>query len=171
MSSIAGKVAQPIAGPYTASKFALESLSDSLRLELRAQGIHVCVVSPGAIDTPMWKKRREADAAVGPDDPSRKLYGELIDNVEAALRKTATQSIPPLAVAKAVATCLTHRKPKAHYFVGLEAKAGAISKKLLPDKWFEAALARFLRVPNAPPRNDIRDSDDGESPEVSVARN
>jgi NAD(P)-dependent dehydrogenase (short-subunit alcohol dehydrogenase family) len=171
MSSIAGKVAQPIAGPYTASKFALESLSDSLRLELRAQGIHVCVVSPGAIDTPMWKKAKDADAAVPRDHPSRKLYGELIDNVMATLRKTSAHSIPPLTVAKAVASCLTQRKPKARYNVGLEAKAGAISKKLLPDTWFEAALAKFLHVPHAPRENGFHHEDDDETPEISVLRN
>jgi len=171
MSSIAGKVAQPIVGPYTASKFALESLSDSLRLELRAQGIHVSLVCPGAIDTPIWKKGREANKTIGRDHPSRKLYGELMDNVMDAVRRTFRYANPPELVAKSVAACLIHRRPKMRYYVGLEAKAGAISKKLLPEKWFEAGMANFLRVPKAPKaRREFTHSDPEESPEISPLR-
>ena len=59
ISSIGGRLALPIAGPYAASKFALEGLSDSLRREVRHLGVKVVVVEPGGIKTPIWDKGLE----------------------------------------------------------------------------------------------------------------
>ena len=56
ISSISGRVAFPFAGPYVASKFALEAASDSLRRELRPWNIKVCLIEPGNIETPLWAK-------------------------------------------------------------------------------------------------------------------
>lgn len=62
MSSIAGKIASPIMGPYSMSKHALEALSDSLRRELMMHGIDVVVIGPGAVKTPIWDKADDIDA-------------------------------------------------------------------------------------------------------------
>src|SRR3954471_419193 len=63
MSSISGRMALPLYGPYAASKYALEALSDSLRLELRGTGVDVVLIEPGAIRTPIWERGiRAADA-------------------------------------------------------------------------------------------------------------
>ena len=59
MSSISGRIAIPFLGPYAASKFALEAISDALRLELRPHGVHVSVIEPGSIATPIWEKARQ----------------------------------------------------------------------------------------------------------------
>lgn len=147
MSSIAGKIAQPVLGPYSASKFALEAVSDSLRLELRPQGIRVCLVNPGAIDTPIWKKAEETEVAIAADHPARELYGPIIDRVIESVKKAASTAIPPLAVARAVAACLTARRPKIRSFVGNDARAGAIGKAILPDRIFDRLLGRFFGVP------------------------
>jgi NAD(P)-dependent dehydrogenase (short-subunit alcohol dehydrogenase family) len=56
ISSIGGRVAIPLVGPYAASKFAVEGMSDSLRRELRPWGIHVALIEPGAVATPIWEK-------------------------------------------------------------------------------------------------------------------
>src|SRR5262245_29141737 len=56
VSSIGGRVALPFLGPYAASKFGLEGVSDSLRRELRPQGVEVILVEPGGVKTPIWKK-------------------------------------------------------------------------------------------------------------------
>jgi NAD(P)-dependent dehydrogenase (short-subunit alcohol dehydrogenase family) len=56
MGSIAGRAAMPVMGPYSASKFALEALTDALRLEVQQWGIQVSIVEPGAIATPIWTK-------------------------------------------------------------------------------------------------------------------
>ena len=147
ISSIAGKIAQPILAPYSASKFALESVSDSLRLELRPQGILVCLVNPGAIDTPIWKKGEASEAAIPPDHPARQLYGSMIDRVTDAAKNAAKTAIPPIAVAKAVEACLTKRRPKIRTFVGRDARGGAIAKAIMPDRFFDAFLARYYGVP------------------------
>jgi NAD(P)-dependent dehydrogenase (short-subunit alcohol dehydrogenase family) len=146
ISSIAGKIAQPILAPYSASKFALESVSDSLRLELRPQGILVCLVNPGAIDTPIWKKGEAAEAAIPQDHPARQLYGSMIDRVTNAAKNAAKSAIPPLTVAKAVEACLKRRRPKIRTFVGLDAKAGAFAKAIMPDRLLDGFLARYYGV-------------------------
>lgn len=146
MSSIAGRIAQPIIGPYTASKHAMESLSDSLRLELRPQGIHVCSINPGAIDTPIWHKAQATVVTMTPDHPSRALYGELIDGVAAAAERAHAGAIPPSAVAHSVAACMTCAKPKTRYFVGKDAKSGALARRLIPDRMFDSILERYFAV-------------------------
>ena len=61
MSSVGGKVASPFLGPYSASKFALEGLSESLRRELMVYGVDVIIIAPGAIATPIWDKADTVD--------------------------------------------------------------------------------------------------------------
>src|SRR4051794_19203021 len=61
MSSIGGRNASPFIGPYNASKFALEGLSESLRRELMLFGIDVIIIAPGAVATPIWEKADRRD--------------------------------------------------------------------------------------------------------------
>ena len=67
MSSIAGRVAFPYIGPYSASKYALEAISDALRIELLPWGISVSVIEPGDVATPIWKKSTSGGARNGPE--------------------------------------------------------------------------------------------------------
>jgi NAD(P)-dependent dehydrogenase (short-subunit alcohol dehydrogenase family) len=147
MSSIAGRLAQPIFGPYCASKFAMEAFSDSLRLELRGQGIHVCVVEPGAIDTPIWHKGFETESAIAEDHPARKLYGAAITGGFAAAKKAAKSAIPAETVAKAVAACMTRRRPRTRYLVGMDAKSGAIFRAVTPDRVVDLIVGKVFAMP------------------------
>src|ERR671930_442264 len=105
ISSIGGRIALPLAGPYAASKFALEAVSDSLRRELRGQGVEVVVVEPGGIKTPIWAKgNAEADDMLdgAPADGLRR-YGDLISAVRAETKKIETErGLPPSAVAEVI---------------------------------------------------------------------
>jgi NAD(P)-dependent dehydrogenase (short-subunit alcohol dehydrogenase family) len=80
VSSIGGRVAGPLLSPYTASKFALEGLSDSLRREVRPQGVDVILIEPGGVKTPIWGKGSELARELIARMPSEaeRLYGRLI---------------------------------------------------------------------------------------------
>jgi NAD(P)-dependent dehydrogenase (short-subunit alcohol dehydrogenase family) len=146
MGSIAGRIAQPIVGPYTASKFAVESLTDSLRMELRPQGIVVCSVNPGAIDTPIWSKAHASADNLTPDHPARSLYGNIIDGVTTAADHAHATAGPVSLVAKSVLACMTSQNPRTRYFVGKDAKSGAMAKRFIPDKMFDAILRKYFSV-------------------------
>ncbi len=141
MSSISGRVAVPFAGPYAASKFSLEALTDSLRGELHSWGIEVVSIQPGAIITPIWEKT----AAKGDEimssfsDEAHRLYGARLTAARTGLIKTGQQGIPAEEVAKVVAHALTAKRPKTRYVAGREAKVAAFPLKFLPDRlrdWF-----------------------------------
>jgi NAD(P)-dependent dehydrogenase (short-subunit alcohol dehydrogenase family) len=148
VSSIGGRLALPIAGPYAASKFALEGLSDSLRREVAQHGVDVIVVEPGGVKTPIWDKgfdeANRMRAAFGP--AAEQLYGNLIDAVEREARKIATDTgLAPAAVADVIAEALTASKPRSRYLVGRDAKLRARISAVLPDRVFDRLLARALR--------------------------
>jgi NAD(P)-dependent dehydrogenase (short-subunit alcohol dehydrogenase family) len=124
IGSIAGRSALPGTGAYDSSKFAIEGISDSLRLELRAFGVHVALVEPGAIATKIWQKSvAELDkryAEVAPD--IRNLYSHLTSRIREEAVKSEKRALAPETVAKAVEHAMTAAKPKRRYVVGKDAK-------------------------------------------------
>jgi NAD(P)-dependent dehydrogenase (short-subunit alcohol dehydrogenase family) len=147
MGSITGEISTPLFGAYSASKFALRAMTDALRLELRPEGIHVCLIVPGTIQSEIWRKEKECVDAIPADSPARQHYGELIDNVSKYVFGCAEQAIPAQRVADAVQQSLTSAKPKIQYRVGWEAQVGSRAKKFTPDRLFDFLLARKLGVP------------------------
>jgi NAD(P)-dependent dehydrogenase (short-subunit alcohol dehydrogenase family) len=148
MGSIGGRVALPLLSPYAASKFAMEAITDSLRRELRPWGIHVAIIEPGAIATPIWDKSREAneELAKGAPPEAEQLYGKLIERIRSESATLGETGLPPIEVAKAVEHALTANRPKTRYLVGREAKGRAAAAALLPDRAFDALVARTLGV-------------------------
>jgi NAD(P)-dependent dehydrogenase (short-subunit alcohol dehydrogenase family) len=151
ISSITGEIATPLFGAYSASKFALRALSDSLRLELQGHGIHVSAIVPGTIQSEIWRKEKEGIEAIRADSPARRLYGRLIDNVSDYVFKCAGKAIPADRVAEVVSRCLTSRRPRPRYLVGWEAGIGSRARKLLPDRLFDYLLGRTMGVPGPSP--------------------
>ena len=148
MSSIGGRMALPLLGPYNASKFALEAVSDSLRRELRDQGIAVSVIEPGNVKTPIWQKGSAAADAMLADMPpeAEQRYGKMIEALRRESRRAEQETgVAPEEVAKAVAHALSARRPRTRYLVGFDAKSRAPLAKLLPDRLFDALIARTLR--------------------------
>ena len=147
MSSIGGRVALPLLGPYAASKFALEAVSDALRRELRPFGIEVVVIEPGGIKTPIWDKGNQtADTLADAMPPEAdELYGGLVEAIRTESRKIAEErGLPPQAVAEVVEKALTARRPKTRYLVGRDAKFRAAVAKRLPDRTMDAMIGRAL---------------------------
>jgi NAD(P)-dependent dehydrogenase (short-subunit alcohol dehydrogenase family) len=146
MSSIGGRVAMPLFGPYSASKFALEAVTDALRREVGQHGVKVVAVEPGAIATPIWDKGL-ADAqdrldAMPPEVPLR--YERLIAAVRRAAHNLGEDGLPPQEVAEAVGRAVTARRPRTRYVIGREAHVQAVLARLLPDRAFDALIRRAL---------------------------
>jgi NAD(P)-dependent dehydrogenase (short-subunit alcohol dehydrogenase family) len=144
MGSISGRVALPFVGPYTASKFALEALTDSLRVELRPWGIHVAIVEPGVIATPIWKRSLTAfDTMLGEMPPQVvELYGPAMRVVRSRVSRLPGASTD--GVVHAVVHALTARRPRARYLVGMDARARLILN-WMPWRLRDRAVARALR--------------------------
>lgn len=134
MGSISGKLALPLLGPYAASKFALEAITDALRLELRQWAIPVSIVEPGTVGTPIWQKSGHAANEVMRSLPSssQELYRRLISAVEYKVGKAAERAVPPEHVARVVARALLARRPRTHYVVGWNARLLDILVRILP---------------------------------------
>jgi NAD(P)-dependent dehydrogenase (short-subunit alcohol dehydrogenase family) len=146
MSSIGGRSALPLFGPYAASKFALEAMTDSLRRELRGQGVTVVAVEPGAIATPIWVKgMAAADAQLaGMSEEQRCRYEGLIAAVRRQAERARDGGLDPAEVAAVVETALTVRRPRTRYVVGREARVQAVLARLLPDRAMDALVGRAL---------------------------
>lgn len=147
VSSIGGRVALPLLSPYNASKFALEAVSDSLRRELRPQGIDVIVIEPGGIKTPIWTKGNKlADEMISEMPPeAERLYGRLVAGVRRETVKIERErGLSPRAVAEVIGTALTVERPRTRYVVGREAKVRANLARLLPDRAMDRLIGRAL---------------------------
>ena len=144
VSSVSGRVAIPFAAPYSASKHALEALSDALRIELSAFGIRVVLVEPGPIETRFTDRAR---AIVGPliarPGPYRELYALAERAMEGEFQKGAQ---PPEAVARVIVDAIEAERPRPRYPVGLMSRALFPLKTALPDRWLDALMRRALRI-------------------------
>jgi len=143
MSSISGLAATPFVGPYAASKYALEALSDAWRVELRPWGIQVVLVEPGTIATPIWQKGLEmADRLLAQLPPAaHTFYGPIFPFMRARLAHT--QGIPADSVAQVVAQALIVKRPNARYLVGNDARVRVILERL-PTRWRDRLIASRL---------------------------
>jgi len=150
VSSIGGRVSQPILAPYTTTKFATNALGDSLRLELRRQGIGVTVIEPGAIATDLWAKGDASAQEFGPNHPARKLYEPEINGLVEASKQTRGRAIPASKAADDIFRALTASRAPARVLVGTDAKITALLRSWLPLSWFDAILLRTFQINGLP---------------------
>ena len=151
VGSIGGRVAEPLVGPYTMSKFAIEAFSNSLRIELKPWGIHVSLIEPGSIATPMFDKGQAYADAMLEQIPKSALeyYGSAMEAVREAYREMARSAIPPEHVAKAVHHALTAKRPRTRSVEGYDAKIMALVATFLPDRLRDAVLVRLWKYPRS----------------------
>lgn len=142
VSSIGGKIHEPMGSWYHATKFAVEGLSDCLRMELAPFGIDVVVIQPGAIRTEWSWIARDALLATsgrGPYAEQAKMTAGLLAGADRG------NGSPPNVVATAVLKALTVKRPKTRYVIGGGAKPLIALRWLLSDRSFDA-LMRFAAM-------------------------
>ena len=145
MGSISGRVATMLLGPYCASKFAVEAISESLRHELHPWGISVSVVEPGAIKTPIWEKGRRTADDLEQQLPAeaRTYYASHIAAVRKGIDMQARKGASPAKVARAVEHALFSPHPKARYPVGTDARLHSAMVRWLPERLRETIVRRL----------------------------
>ena len=145
IGSISGRSTLPMTGAYSASKHALEALSDALRVELLPWGLHVAVVEPGVIATPIWQTSIAAAEHTMAAMPARAIeyYGAILDALKENLGNNAQSGLPPDRVARVVEHALFSSRPRTRYLVGRDARMRLLLEKL-PDRWRDRLIARKL---------------------------
>ena len=146
IGSANGRVAIPFVGLYSASKFAMEGLTDAMRMELKPWGIEVSIIEAGGIDTPIWQKSTAAADEMIRNLPERahELYGAAIPAFRKAAAREAQKAISPDIVAQAVTHALVSKKPGTRYSVGRNASLQVIIARLLPDRFRDGLILRRL---------------------------
>jgi NAD(P)-dependent dehydrogenase (short-subunit alcohol dehydrogenase family) len=137
VGSIAGRSALPFLGGYAISKFALEAMADSLRVELSPDGIEVALVEPGTIATAMWTRPQPLA------EQASERYRPRLERFRAVAAARSARAEPADRVARAVEHALTARRPKTRYVVGRDARIRAALERL-PDRLRDRVVARAL---------------------------
>jgi NAD(P)-dependent dehydrogenase (short-subunit alcohol dehydrogenase family) len=142
-SSILGFVPFPFRGAYTASKYALEGLSDTMRLELHGSGVYVSLIEPGPIESKFRENSFDKWKQTLSGKPS--VHQEKYRSQEKRLSSEDTPTpftLPPEAVLKRVIHALESPHPKERYFVTFPTYLFAVLKRILPVRLLDAALRK-----------------------------
>ena len=145
-SSILGLVAMPFRGAYNASKYAIEGITDTLRLEVShtCKDIHISLIEPGPIVSQFRANALKAfyDNIDRENSVHRELYQRLIDRLEKE-GPPAPFTEPPQAVFKRVLHALESPKPKIRYYVTVPTYLFAFLRLILPWRWLDTILKRY----------------------------
>ena len=149
VSSVSGRIATPMFGPYAASKFALEALADALRMEVRPWGVRVVLVEPAQTDTDLWRHAEdELDATTAQLDPTqRQLYARHIEGFRRVIPRQMKSAVPADTIAAAIEQALTARRPRARYVPGREARIQATVVPWIPTAVRDRLLSFGTGVP------------------------
>jgi NAD(P)-dependent dehydrogenase (short-subunit alcohol dehydrogenase family) len=142
ISSIGGRIGLPFQGLYSASKFALEGLTEALRMEVKPWGIRVVLVEPGDTCTRFTAQRRRA-AASETNDAYQERFGRALERIE----RDEMGGANPAGVARLVLRILRHPNPRLRYTVGNPfQRLASHARSVLPSRLFEWGIMRYYRV-------------------------
>lgn len=143
ISSVLGLVAFPYRGAYVASKFALEGLADTLRLELHGSGIAVCLIEPGPILSRFRDNAYQAYQrhTLPETSPHRDKYAAMVARLT-KVGPAAPFTLPPEAVLKRVIHALESAQPRARYPVTVPTYLFGVLRRLLPTRTLDSILRR-----------------------------
>lgn len=139
IGSVSGIISSPLLGAYTASKFAVEAVSDSLRRELLLHGIKVVLLQPGPIKTPIWNKSAQIDP-----DLLNTEYEPFLRQTARRIERTEAGALEPEVLAKLVLKSLTVENPKTRYLL---AERSWFFKLLpiIPDRWIDNMFHKSMK--------------------------
>ncbi|MCA9233141.1 MAG: SDR family oxidoreductase [Planctomycetales bacterium] len=146
MSSMNGTMALPMVGAYSASKFALEALSDTLRVELRPWQVSVSIIRPGQVRTSIFDKARDTLNQSCDDIPAELKSGYDVMYARAGEfnDRGSRSNTSPERVANTVLRALQARRPRTHYTVGMDARGMQLAKSIVPQRVIDRVLARTM---------------------------
>jgi len=141
ITSTSGKMASPLSGWYSASKFAVEALSDSLRTEVKSFGIDVIIIEPGGV------KSEWGDIALKSlhDVSSGKAYAKMAEKIIEFAKKSVPKNAEPEVIAKLILKAISAQNPKTRYHAGYMAGPILFLKKVLTDKQFDGLLMSQMK--------------------------
>ena len=146
ITSMGGKIHTPLGAWYHATKFALEALSDCLRMELKPFGIDVIIIEPGGIKTE-WSGIAAAKVRAVSSDGPYAPQGNAVANSLSSVSNQKRSSRPEL-IGRTIRKAVQAHKPKTRYAVGFGAKPMIFMRDVLPDRTFDAVMRRVVGVPS-----------------------
>lgn len=143
IGSIGGRLTSPFMGPYCASKYAVEALSDALRMELQPWGIQVSVVEPGPVQSSIWEKGRDQyrEFTASMSARARELYGPYLERTDKAIDLRVRVAVPTTTTDRVIEHALVAPRPRTRYLVGAAARVGVAMRWLLPDRLLDRVVA------------------------------
>ena len=138
VSSVAGKIPQPFVGPYCASKHAVESLSESLRMELMPFGIDVVILGPGVVRTPIWEKAQAVDVT----PYANTSYAQPLQQLQDYMAKYSQSGFDQAEFGRLVADIIEAPKPRWRYALVKEKWTNWILPRALSKKQFARIIGK-----------------------------
>ena len=139
VSSVAGKNGNPLMSAYSASKHAIEGLSESLRRELMLFGIDVVIIAPGAVKTPIWGKAEEVDVSPYRNSP----FFPALESIRKLMRQLGENGLPPEKIAERIFEALTLPSPRVRYQITPDPMRHVITS-VLPKRMVDKIIAKRL---------------------------
>jgi NAD(P)-dependent dehydrogenase (short-subunit alcohol dehydrogenase family) len=139
ISSVAGKSGNPLMSAYSASKHAIEGLSESLRREMMLFGIDVIIVAPGAVKTPIWSKAEEVDISAYRNSP----FFPALERIRKFMLQLGETGLPAEKIAETIADALTSAQPKVRYQITPDPMRH-LATAVLPKRMVDRIIARRL---------------------------
>jgi len=136
ISSVGGKIALPLGGWYHASKFAMEALSDSMRMEVKPFGIDVIVIEPGGVKSEWGDIAMENLVRLS----GNTAYKEMAAGAVEGFKKTVRNNSEPIVIARLIKKGIEASKPKTRYSGGSMAKPLLFLRSVLSDKMIERLI-------------------------------
>ncbi len=145
VSSVSGQISTPVTGAYAASKFALEAISDALRLELAPFGVHVVLIEPASSPTSIWQTSLERSRQRLGERWENNPYVSLLNSAEKMATRSSTSGFPPQRFADTVVKILANPRPRARYGVPHLATVVMLLHRFLPGGIWDRLLRLAVR--------------------------